>query len=97
MQADLGNSFPGTTIRIYGVDGAGNEGGVPYIAETGVIPWLQDRTDAVWDAWAVTYRDVVVLDEGNRFVAAYNLTTNDLSLPGNYAALRQILVDAASD
>jgi len=91
------NSFPGTTIRIYGVDAAGNDAGHPFIAQTGVIPWLEDTDDSVWTGWAVTYRDVVVLDEANRFVTAFNLTTNDLSLPQHYAALRQILVDAASD
>ena len=79
------------------MNGAGLEGSNHLMANLGTIPWLQDPDDGVWSSWGVVYRDVVILDEANRFVAAYNLTSNDLSDPAKFAALHQMLVDAASD
>ena len=60
------------------------------------LPWLQDaETVGVWDDWAVTYRDVVVLDADNRIFAIYNVTTHNLAEPDDYAGLRTILLAAA--
>ncbi|GMU60771.1 MAG: hypothetical protein AMXMBFR34_25340 [Myxococcaceae bacterium] len=60
-----------------------------------VLPWLQDRVDVdVWRSWAVTYRDVILLDADGRPVAVYNLTLHDLSDPANQATLKQLLRDA---
>jgi hypothetical protein len=50
-----------------------------------------------WDLWEVEYRDVILLDSENRPVGIYNLTSNDLGNPTHYAALRQMLVDAATE
>ncbi|MFT5528155.1 MAG: Ca2+-binding EF-hand superfamily protein, partial [Pirellulaceae bacterium] len=65
------------------------------------LPWLQDGdanndgSSDIWlNAWDFAYRDVVILDENNEYVAAYNLTNNDLANPINYATLEQMLVDA---
>ena len=61
------------------------------------MPWLQDVPAVdVWSTWAVTYRDVIILDEDNVVVGVYNLTTNDLAVPANYAALRDMLISAAT-
>jgi Ca2+-binding EF-hand superfamily protein len=54
-----------------------------------------DGSSDIWlNAWDFAYRDVVILDENNEYVAAYNLTNNDLANPINYATLEQMLVDA---
>ena len=79
------------------MNGAGLEGSNHLMANLGVIPWLQDPDDGVWNSWGVVYRDVVILDEANRFVAAFNLTAHDLQDPAEHATFRQMLVDAASD
>lgn len=61
------------------------------------LPWLQDdATQNVWAAWAVTYRDVIILDEENIPVAVYNLTSQSLAVQANYDALRQLFLDVAT-
>jgi hypothetical protein len=61
------------------------------------LPWLQDTNTAnVWASWAVTYRDVLVLNGENVPVAVYNLTEHDLTDAGNYAALKKLMIDAAN-
>ena len=60
------------------------------------IPLLQDTAEQnVYLAWAVTYRDVVILDASNEVVGVYNLTANDLGLAENRAALKAMLLSAA--
>ncbi|MCK6550358.1 hypothetical protein L6R52_31265 [Myxococcota bacterium] len=77
------------------INGAGYEDAVPGMAERGNIPLLQDTAAAnVWGAWAAAYRDVVILDRENRRIAVFNLTVHDLGQPDQYAALKQLLVDA---
>ena len=74
------------------------------------LPLLQD-TEAVdvWHDWAITYRDVVILDGENVQVGVFNLTGNSLGeteltqdtdgdgMPDatNYEALRALLIAAA--
>lgn len=59
------------------------------------LPWLQDEpAHDAWQSWAVTYRDVVILDAANHKVGTYNVTTHDLGDPANYAALKALLLDA---
>ncbi len=67
------------------------------MAAGNTIGLLQDTTaiDAT-AAWGAAYRDVIVLDGENHIVAAFNLTTNDLSNPDNYAALEALLVETAT-
>ena len=98
MQDELVAENPATIIRILGCNQIGSEAGNPAICAGRDIPWTQDTLAAnVWVDWAVTYRDVVVTDVDNITVAVYNLTTNDLADPANYAALKQILKDAAGE
>ncbi len=79
------------------MNGIALESGNASITAGRTLPWLQDvlATD-VWKSWAVEYRDVVVLDQENRPVAVYNLTTYDLGNPANFAQLKSILVGAAN-
>ena len=61
-----------------------------------VLPWLQETGDPdVWKSWAVTYRDVVILDADNQKVAVYNLTEHDLADSANYATLKSMLLGGA--
>ena len=39
---------------------------------------------------------MIILDAANYPVAVYNLTTNDLTVPANYDALKTLLVDTAN-
>lgn len=84
-------------IDILGINAAGLESGNPSITAGRTLPWLQDVPNQdVWGKWRATWRDVIVLDAGNRAITVYNLTEHDLALPSNYEALKQILRDAAS-
>ncbi len=61
------------------------------------LPWLQDTDeDLVWDSWDHVYRDVVLLGPSNEEVGRYNVTEFDLSDDDNYAALVELLVEAAT-
>ncbi len=61
------------------------------------IPWLQDTAqEDAWGKWAPTYRDVVIVDAGNRKIDVYNVTVNDLGIAANYDTLKQKLLDAAN-
>jgi hypothetical protein len=80
-------------VAILGVNAVGYESGNASITDGRVLPWLQDVPEEdVWGTWAVTYRDVVVLDEENQVRAVYNLTEHDLADPAAYAELRDLLV-----
>ena len=84
-------------MHILGVNTIGAEGGNAEICAGRHLPWLQDTdADSVGASWGVTYRDVIVLDPDNKVDEIYNLTAHDLSIPGNYNALKTILVTAAS-
>lgn len=97
LQAELVAADADTPIRILGINGIGYESGNAGAVSGRDIPLLQDetRTD-VWAAWDVTYRDVVILDRLNRPIGVFNLTEHDLNVPDEYAALRQMLLDAAA-
>jgi hypothetical protein len=103
MQDDLETNYPGLWIEIIGVNSYGQESGAPSFSAGRDRPVLQD-VDAnqdgasdLWVSWDVDPRDVVILDGDNVRVGTYNLTTYDLEDPGNYATLRQMLIDAASE
>lgn len=97
MQKELGAVSTKLPITLLGVNGAGLESGNADITTGRTLPWLQD-TEAknVWALWAVTYRDVVILDAENYPIGVYNLTVNDLGQPANFATLKSMLVDAAN-
>jgi hypothetical protein len=80
-------------IRILGVNGVGQESGNAEMCAGRVLPLLQDVAGVdAYTLWNVTYRDVVILDEGNRVVSVYNLTEHDLTNPANYQELHDLLV-----
>ncbi len=97
MQKELAGVATKKKIQILGVNGIALESGNAIITAGRTLPWLQDTlAEDVWNDWAVTYRDVVVLDAENKPIAVYNLTTNDLGQPANFATLKSILVGAAN-
>ena len=74
-----------------------NHGLTPLDTIRPYLPWLDEGPmDQVWQAWNVSYRDVIILDDENRPVAVYNLTLHDLSNAANYAELKAILLNAAN-
>ena len=76
------------------VNEVGHEAGNPTMAALGDLPLLQDTVaEGAWTSWSVTWRDVVLLDEDNRVVGVYNLTSNDLADPANYATLQDMILD----
>ena len=98
MQKELDLIDTTSEIQILGVNGVGLESGNAAITNGRTLPWLQDVADQqVWTSWAITYRDVVILDEKNEVYAVYNLTTYDLANANNYATLKNLLIQAAND
>lgn len=84
-------------VGILGVNQVGHHGSNDAACAGKDIPWLQETADHdVWSDWGVTYRDVIILDAENEPVAAYNLTTHNLSLPADYEALKALLEAAAN-
>ncbi|HEX7881099.1 MAG TPA: hypothetical protein VF720_16935 [Candidatus Eisenbacteria bacterium] len=99
MQREI-DALPGADqrldIQILGINSIGSEGGNSGMVAGRLLPWLQDTEAAnVWVNWAITYRDVVIVDEENRVVDVYNLTSHSLADSANYATLRGKLLDAA--
>jgi len=86
----------GSDIVIFGVNEQNLESGNDLMCEGRDLPWLQDIAGVnAWEAWEVTFRDVVILDEDNVRVAAFNLTTYDLAVPANYDSLETLLLETA--
>ncbi len=105
MQRELESDYPALDFQIVGINEIGHAVSNSAITEGRDLPWLQDEdannnsvSDVWYDSWDVTYRDVVVLDEDNALVGAYNLTLNNLANPENYNTLRNLfLATATSD
>ncbi len=104
IQDELSVERPDLAIALLGVNKAGMESGNQEIIDEGrTLPWLQDvDLDAdgnsdTWTAWAVNYRDVIIVDGTNWPVAVFNVTDYDLSESANYNALKEWLVEAASE
>ena len=102
MQQELDAENPELNIKILGINEAGHESGNPDIIAGRDLPWLQDINDDgdgdsdTWESWDVTFRDVVITNAENEQVAVYNLTNNDLANSDNFAALKSLLLDAAT-
>ncbi len=85
-----------SVVRILGVNAIGEESGNATACAGKDLPWLQETADQpAWALWDVTYRDVIVLDGANRVAGVYNLTSQDLSDPGNYLELKAMIRAAA--
>lgn len=100
MQDEIGYDVPdgaAVPVRILGINEAGQESGNAGMFPGPSIPWLQDTlAEHVWNGkWQVEWRDVVVLDDQNRRLAVYNLTTHNLADAANYTALRNLLLASA--
>jgi len=97
MQDELDGEAPEAGIVILGLNEVGHESGNPEMVDGRDLPWLQDSVEQlVWASWAVTFRDVVILDRDNVPVAVFNLTEHNLSVASEYAALKQLLLDIAT-
>jgi hypothetical protein len=93
---ELNGEFPDLGIELLGINGIGYESGVPQMVTGRFIPLLQDvaAVDA-WTQWEVVYRDVIILDRDGVPVGVFNLTEHDLSMMGEYEALKGMLLDVA--
>jgi hypothetical protein len=82
-------------VALLSVNEAGLESGNEGFVMGKTTPLLQDTPSTnAWALWQVEYRDVVVLDAEGRPRGVQNLTTNDLSVAANFAALKQLLLAA---
>lgn len=98
LQKELDAEGHPIEIRILGINGIGLESGNATITAGRTLPWLQDVAEVdVWTSWAVTYRDVRILDTENRLIGVYNLTEHNLGEPANYAELKAMLTAAAGN
>jgi len=101
LQKDLEAAHPVLRIQLLGANAYGQEMANAYVTQGRELPWLQDvdanqdyRGDAaaVWDP---SFRHLYILDGENVEVASFDLDRKDLQQPANYAALRELLIDAA--
>jgi hypothetical protein len=101
MQAEVNAAATSYVVQILGVNQAGNQ--TAYndpgaFCDGRDLPLLEENAgDDVWQSWAVTYRDVYILDANNELLAVYNLTQHDLGDSANYDELKQLLIDAGND
>lgn len=81
-------------IEIIGVNEPGHESANDQMCAGRELAWLQDTVDQrVWAVrWAPYFRDVVILDEQNRFLGSFNLSSHDLGNPTHYATLKERLL-----
>lgn len=80
------------------INEVGHEVDLEVMAGSIDLPLLQDTEEAdVWNTWAVTYRDVILLDASGAYSGVYNLTDNDLADPENLEALEALVAAARGD
>ncbi len=98
MQAELESRDTLRPIQILGVNAVDLESGSDTITADRSLPWLQPVAgDDPWTFWPIAYRDVVIVGPGNERLGNFNLTSHNLAEPGNYAALRDQLLNAANE
>jgi hypothetical protein len=96
MYEELVIEHPELDFALLAVNNVGHDSGIEAMSDGRDLPLLQDtEAEDAWGTWGVTYRDVVVLDHENRVFGVFNLTEHDLANARHYAALKQMLVDAA--
>ena len=85
--------MPQDSFVIIGVNTTGSTG---EIYSTSFLPYLNDTANTQ-SAWGAAFRDVVVLDENNEWVATHNCTSDSLHDNANYQSLRSVIVNAIND
>jgi hypothetical protein len=115
LQEEIASERPDLDIHLLAIneDGYGppeKQDAVVLATDDHDLPLLQDTEAAdVWNVWAITYRDVVILDAANVQVGVFNLTGNSLGeteltqdtdgdgTPDttNYETLKALLIAAA--
>jgi len=97
LQAELDAALPAVPISILGVNFIGSETGSPNVTAASNLPWLQDTaTEDVWNLWGAGDKDVFILGSFNEEITVYNVGANDLGVPANFDALKQLLLDTAA-
>jgi hypothetical protein len=97
MQGEINATNPTHPVQILGVNPVGQEADNDLMCQGRTIPWLQETAEhPVWTPWAVTWRDVVILDTRNVRFSVYNLTPHDLADSTNYAFLKRLILEAAN-
>ena len=96
MQGELDADYPGLGVHLLGVNEVGYESGIATMSAGRTLPLLQDLADVgLWASWAVTWRDVIILDGRNEKLTVYNLTEHNLEDTENYSALKDLLIGYA--
>jgi hypothetical protein len=87
----------GFEIPIVGLNAAGLQDANPVITDGRDLPWLQDTSGDVWDAWRAEWRDIFVLDADGVIIDHRNLTAFDLTNTELFTTYQNMLIDVASD
>ena len=100
MQDEFDRHYPSLDVSIIGINEVGYSP-TGFITDGRDLPWLVDvdadqngQSDVWYDSWEINYRDVVVVDRANDAVGVLNVTTQSLSDPENYDALKSMLINA---
>ena len=81
--------------QIIGLNHMDKSGGNELMTEGRDIPWLQDTESAdVWTEWGVLYRDVIVLNGKNEYVAVINLSLDNLENEESYSELLSLIIES---
>ena len=98
MQEELDLDYPQLNIQILAIDKISAGGvGVSSFSSSLDLPMVVDNSsDNIWANWGGIWRDIVILDANNEIYDTYNLTQNSLSNATNFATLKQLFIDAAS-
>ena len=106
---DLSNNLKGITdlpVAIAGIHLFGaSQNSVMFSGKK--LSWMRETTTfRPWQTWRVPitsrpgqeirWRDIVIVDENNKFIAVQNLTENPITDPANYTRLRNTLIAAAT-
>ena len=84
-------------ITIIGINAIGFESANDTLNEVTTLPVLQDtEAENVWEAWDVTYRDVIIVDSEGHKVGVFNLTSNSLAEDEHNHCLKEMLLQAAN-
>ncbi len=97
MAGELKAMNPAINIEVLGINEIGADRYNSQVTSFRDLPWLQDTpASSTWSLWQAVWRDVRILDPGNRLVTVFNVTDRDLRRATNYVALRQAFLDAAA-